>query len=385
MPTCFLCKETVPSVNSLLTHFNVKHYVTSFTIFKCGENGCIREWSSWNSLRRHLLGSNHNFPLWPITTKNVDMQSVQSINTEIISNINIGEPFSLEVTNNKDLLVTPTEFKSLIRNSCDAFVAKLYNRSSISRNHIQSIIEDSTLFLTSFIPLLKEKIISQLNTPNSNNQTIQDITSMFDAIENPFRHLRNEYQRMEYLTSNGNYVIPVKYCIGKRRVRKTSGRSIVEHVKDVCGYFIPLRQTLQKFFELPDAFTATMHYINSLKDSDIITNFIQSKLWREKKKSFANDAIVFPLFVYYDNWEVNNPLGSQCTSLGGVYYHIPCLPPECISRLENIFLALLFNTEDRKEFGNKRTFAPLIEELNFLEQIGITIAVNGNIYKIYFG
>lgn len=64
--------------------------------------------------------------------------------------------------------------------------------------------------------------------------------------------------------------------------------------------------------------------------------------------------------------------------------YIPCLPPECVSRLTNIFLTLLFQSQNRKEFGNKKTFAPLIEELNFLEQNGITIAVNGNTYKIYF-
>lgn len=81
---------------------------------------------------------------------------------------------------------------------------------------------------------------------------------------------------------------------------------------------------------------------------------------------------------------MNNPLGSHSASLGGVYCYIPCLPPECISRLENFFLVLLFKSQDRKEFGNKKTFAPLIEELNFLEHVGITININGNARKIYF-
>jgi len=207
---------------------------------------------------------------------------------------------------------------------------------------------------------------------------------MFDVIENPFHHLRNEYQRVEYLKACGNYISPVEYCIGKRRACKNTGRFTVEHMKDVNGYFIPLRHTLQKFFELPDVFTSTIDYINSLKGSETITNFIQSELWREKRKTFGDDALVFPLFIYYDDWEVNNPLGSHSTSLGGVYYFIPCLPPECASRLENIFLALLFNTEARKDFGNNQTFAPLIEELNFLEQIGITINVDGKLSKIYF-
>lgn len=213
---------------------------------------------------------------------------------------------------------------------------------------------------------------------------MKDITSMFDCLENPFNHLKNEYQRVKYFKSSGNYIAPIQYCIGKRRVRKDTGAFIAEKVTDVYSYFIPLRQVLQKFFELPDAFTATMDYINSLKESDSIKNFIQSKLWYQKKNNFDNDAIVLPLFVYYDDWEVNNPLGSHSSALGGVYCYIPCLPPECISRLENIFLVLLFQSEDQKEFGNEPIFAPLIEELNYLEQNGIIITVNGNTHKIYF-
>lgn len=122
-------------------------------------------------------------------------------------------------------LITPTQFKSLVRNRCDAFVTKLYNRSSIPRNYIQSIIEDSTLFLTSgHIPMLKEKIVSQLNALGSDNQTIQDITSMFDIIENPFYHLRSEYQRRKYFKCCGNYIVPIEYFIGKRKLK------ILEHL-----------------------------------------------------------------------------------------------------------------------------------------------------------
>lgn len=104
----------------------------------------------------------------------------------------------------------------------------------------------------------------------------------------------------------------------------------------------------------------------------------------KKKVHFNSDDIVLPLFGYYDDWEVNNPLGSHSASLEGVYFYIPCLPPECISRLENFFLLLLFKSQDRKKYGNKKTFAPLIEELNYLEHVGITIDVNDNTYKIYF-
>lgn len=226
MPTCFLCKETVHSINGLLTHFNVKHYINSFTVFKCGENGCNRVWSSWNSLRKHLLGSNHNFSLWPTALEPVQSTNIEIINESVIhhTNTNISETVSLKDASNEDLLITATDYKSLVKSRCDAFVAKLYYRSSIPRNHIQSIIEDSTLFLTSgCISMLKEKVLLQLNALGSDNQTIQDITSMFDTLENPFHHIRNEYQRMEYFKCSGNYIAPVEYCIGKKKYVKILG------------------------------------------------------------------------------------------------------------------------------------------------------------------
>lgn len=194
--------------------------------------------------------------------------------------------------------------KCLITNHSNAFVAKLYNRSSIPRNHIQCIIEDSIFLINSHFSILKEKVVSTLNTFDSDDKIVKDITSMFYCLENPFHYLINEYQRIAYFKLSGNYIAPVQYLIGKRKVRKNTASFIAEKIKDVYGYFIPLRQVLQKFFELPDTFTVTMYYINSFKESDSIKNFIQSKFWHQKKKSFGDNAFVL-LFVYYDDWQTN--------------------------------------------------------------------------------
>lgn len=230
---------------------------------------------------------------------NTDTQIVsEPVNhVSIINNDTISTEFTESLS-----AITPTEFQSLIRKHSDAFVAKLYYTSSIPRKHIQSIIEDSSTFLMSgHISILKQKVLSHFNALDSNNETMKDIISMFHCLENQFDHLKNEYQRITYFKSCGNYIVPIQYCIGKKRIRKKVGTFITEKVKDICGYFIPLRQVLQKFFELPDAFIATMSYINSLKKSDSVKNFIQSKLWHRKRESFNNDEIVLPLFVYYDD------------------------------------------------------------------------------------
>ncbi|KAF0708075.1 Uncharacterized protein FWK35_00029746 [Aphis craccivora] len=51
--------------------------------------------------------------------------------------------------------------------------------------------------------------------------------------------------------------------------------------------------------------------------------------------------------------------------------------------LSNIFLTLLFHSSDSIEFGNKIIFKPVIDELNFLQNISIEIETpvfNGTLY-----
>jgi hypothetical protein len=58
-------------------------------------------------------------------------------------------------------------------------------------------------------------------------------------------------------------------------------------------------------------------------------------------------------FLYYDDFQVNNPLGSHAGAqkLGAVYVSLACLPPELFSLIDNIFLLSLFKTDDLNTFG----------------------------------
>ena len=66
-------------------------------------------------------------------------------------------------------------------------------------------------------------------------------------------------------------------------------------------------------------------------------------------------------------------MGPHCEPLGCTYVQIVTLPPEWNSRLENIFLALIFNGDDRTVYGNYRAFKPFIKELKYLEKEGIVV------------
>lgn len=91
-----------------------------------------------------------------------------------------------------------------------------------------------------------------------------------------------------------------------------------------------------------------------------------------------------PLFLYFNEFGVNNPLGSHAASVYAAYYSIPILPDYYLSTLQNIFLAGIIKSSDMKKFGNKSSLHPLIEQLIKLETDGIVIRINGKQIRVYF-
>ncbi|KAK3921496.1 Na(+)/H(+) antiporter [Frankliniella fusca] len=107
-------------------------------------------------------------------------------------------------------------------------------------------------------------------------------------------------------------------------------------------------------------------------------------VWQRKSSKYSPDAIVFSVHPYYDDYEPNNRLGPHCDKLGAAYLLLPFLPPECQSKVENILLALLFNTEDRVSYGNEAVFKPLIKVLRKLEEKGISVETAQGLLQIFF-
>ena len=95
---------------------------------------------------------------------------------------------------------------------------------------------------------------------------------------------------------------------------------------------------------------------------------------------------VFPLSMYFDDYENNNPLGRRkgISKCGAVYLSLPCLLSEYQSKIENIFYFFLFNSLDRSVFKMAVIFKKAIQELKFLQGERIIINHNGVEERIYF-
>jgi len=112
----------------------------------------------------------------------------------------------------------------------------------------------------------------------------------------------------------------------------------------------------------------------SLCDENIYTNSLQGNLWKNVKLKFSNN-VVFPLYIFYDDFEPNNPLGSKSGlyKIGAIYVSVVSVPIQYASLLENIFLTQLCYSDNRQQYGNKNIFYKIIQELKYLETEGIQI------------
>lgn len=94
--------------------------------------------------------------------------------------------------------------------------------------------------------------------------------------------------------------------------------------------------------------------------------------------------VLFPIFLYFDAFQINDALGSHTKSIEGIYYTIPVVPQHHLAHLNNIFLAGFINSEDVKNFGNQLTLQRLITNLKDLSENGIEINYNKENIKIFF-
>jgi len=121
----------------------------------------------------------------------------------------------------------------------------------------------------------------------------------------------------------------------------------------------------------------------SQPNPDEVSEFIHCFHWRSKRELFDHEY-VFPYHAFFDEYEVDKELGSHSAKLGAVYAKLACLPPKYQGTVENVFLALLFNHEDRKEYSFKNVVRIFIAELKFLQDEGKEIHVKGKKINVYF-
>lgn len=378
---CSLCNDSFYKVNSLIMHLKIIHKFENNSVFGCRVQSCRRSFPSANSFRKHLKAHENKTLINLTDTFNSDNSSVigaeqsQTSLTDVVNNVEN----AAEDQNPSEIF---EKFQRKLLEKSTIFICRLYLNTSFCRKDIQVIIDFITDLLFQPMDMLKYNILESIFKASSDQ--IFNVNRHFDEFHNIFENFSSEFKRFKYLETLGCFVKPETYVVGQNLERRTNS---IPFPKKYTAEYIPMNRVLTKFFQLPGVYNHTLKYLDRLSyESDNISNIVQTNYWKTKILNHKTHNLLLPIFIYYDDFESGNPLGSHAGihKIGAIYYSVGCLPPQFQSHLENIFVANLFHSSDLKQFGEKIMFSKLVSDINILQDQGITVHVEDKTVKIHF-
>lgn len=369
--TCYFCKKSIPSPSLLVSH------ITSFckstgtnSNFHCGEPECFRQYSSAVSFKSHLIKKHLSSSLNLVLENNVIISEIsKSPSPSTITEI------PRELAQSESVTQSDTEMP-LIHHASE-LISSLYASSVIPRKTVQEFIECLQLFFSKS----ENHLLRQFNDSLPSNHITDDVSNTIKEIVRAYCEIFNnfdtEHKRLNHFKRLGTYFEPQEVVIGHRLdTKKTSTEPALMTVR-CTEQIMPLKDNLKSFFSFGNVLKDTLDYLHFIQEFSFgIENIVQASVWKEMTKFFVKDSeLNLPLIVYVDDFEIGNPLGSHAGvhKLEGVYVSIPCLPPNYVSQLQNIFILALLHSSDRTRFGNNVTFQKVFDMLNDLKQNGINI------------
>lgn len=315
---CFKCNKSFGSYKLLIKHISLTYpYLNKY---QCKQNNCDRFFKDLNGLRKHYSAT-HNVSS---SSYFYPSKQYQNLSLGTVSPLNASHDIASTSKDNKIPLTNESPgldlHKTVIR-----FIAKLYSDPTLNRKNVQNIVEDITELFTGILENIFDKLISSQNPLEIFQKEVKSICEIF-------KNMRSEYLRMQSFETLDTFPLPKPFYIGEQMVLdniSTPNKPPGIKTKTDVGQKISIKFKLKKFLELPNVFNEISTFIsNCNKDKNVLSSIIQGQLWKKIENIYGN-KIVFPLLLFYDDFEPNNPLGSRAViyKIGAVYISLACIPP----------------------------------------------------------
>ena len=207
------------------------------------------------------------------------------------------------------VLLTPKIKKKLDREIMD-FSLFLYNYALLSRVAVNEIISRFDAFLSeSFVPFIQNQMEHELK-PFSTLKILNKAQFILKRNKNLFHRFSTEQLRFKFYKQERFFVPPQNSEIGNETIFVAYQFGHIDIItKPVYAAHISLPCVLSIFFSLPGVFKEIQNYVSSLsEEGNVISNIIQGELWPRKYKDTREN--VFPIFLFFDEFESRNPLRS---------------------------------------------------------------------------
>lgn len=354
---CPECELQIHGLAGVTGH--LRTHIESGEVVTCPYKDCTSTYNVYSSLTSHFSRNHPHSSTndikgdWFPNVEQDDEHQEQEVDVNVSAN---------EDSVNEDVLYG--NFEEDFLKSYSHFMLKLQEKYTLPESTVQSILHDvSGLFEIKgsyeryqFNNILKQYDIAE--------EAANDIRNIFetDVLQNAKEKLSSDYKRQKYYAENFVHVAPETQQLG----RNGKGEN--------CSYqYVPVLGTLKALLNSDDVLSHVCNPPESLPG--ILRHFGDGTHFKENQL-FGADPNALQLFLYYDEFEVVNPLGAHKNKhkLAGFYYVLGNIYSDERSALYVIQLAVLCKVQDLVRFGLDRILQPLLIDLETLESEGIEVA-----------
>lgn len=218
----------------------------------------------------------------------------------------------------------------------------------------------------------------RLMADNNGMNNIEVLNATTNFISSKLSEYKTNHKRKKKIEQNDLYVKPNEMAIGLRWDLVREHQKLAANLRLVqCKFqYISLIQSLSSLFKRNDFNTIYADYKKS-SNSNVYSDFSSGNVFRSNElfTAFPNSI---QIQIATDDFEVCNELGSKSTlhKICAFYFSIRNIPQKYRSKLNNIYLLLLCNSDDLKTkyTDMNDVLRPIVRELQFLEETGITLS-----------
>lgn len=263
--------------------------------------------------------------------------------------------------------------------------------SSILKLNLKQKDQDAVFKLSTGLIESYRKVNEVWSTVYGPAESLEVTTDIF---RQHIQKYKSKYQRNKNFNSKERFVMPVEKAIGTRwelkRVKNLANRFIrVPRLIQCTMQYAPILNTLKSLFLCEEFYDMYFKYNESdrsncagLDGTKNYTCFSSGSVFASTD-FFKSNPTCLQLQIGVDDFEVCNPLQSKSNhhKICAVYFSIHNLPAKFQSKLNNIYLVCLCNTDDlkSKQTDINNIWQLIRDEILDLEENGIHVRGGRNV------
>ncbi len=343
-------------------HLTQYHESQSGFRIQCNFENCKMSYVKVASFRKHVVrchrlclsAESHN------ASKFASGTETDIADDYIQYSADMDEHEEMETRTSSSRCATMEEMVSRANSHCTSLVLSLREKHQLPSSVHSSVVSNVQHLLMSSLTDYKNVISGHLEKAgvvlNDELKTCLDIEKQCDSLG---KHVESEFTLLRYLQHNQQIVMPRSVVIDDSKPKQTF-------------QYVPILEVIGKVLSHADI---VAHFRDRVSRSDNVLEDVCDGTVFKSDAFFELNPQALRIHLYTDEFEVCNPIGPKKGrhKMVGFYYTIGNFHPKFRSQTRFIFLAILVKYKYLQENGYSKILEPLINDLNLLQERGITM------------